>query len=202
MQASGGPRNSAPGTLTKLFFDAVEKLNRPDALQAKVGGTYQPISHRELNAAISLTFDQVLDLLLSKNPQMDKLFDQQSMEQDQEKRRDLVFEIDKKLQEDGARPILFHNRFATCWQPQLKGLTIMVNSLFNGWRMEDVWLEKKPTSPSAAEEPSHPAAVEKPALVPRSIPPGDTRAGAPPPESPAVSPAAPASRAYGPRATR
>ena len=57
------------------------------------------------------------------NPQMDKLFDQQSTEQDQEKRRDLVFEIDKKLQEDGARPILFHNRFATCRQPQLKGLT-------------------------------------------------------------------------------
>ena len=76
------------------------------------------------------------------NPQLDKLFDQQSMEQDQEKRRGLVYEIDIKLQEDGARPILFHNRFATCWQPQLRGLTIMVNSLFNGWRMEDVWLEK------------------------------------------------------------
>jgi len=26
-------------------------------------------------------------------------------------------------------------------QPQLKGLTIMVNSSFNGWRMEDVWLD-------------------------------------------------------------
>ena len=76
------------------------------------------------------------------NPEIDKLFDQQSMERDQEKRRHLVWEIDKKLQEDGARPILFHNRFATCWQPHLKGLTIMVNSLFNGWRMEDVWLEK------------------------------------------------------------
>jgi peptide/nickel transport system substrate-binding protein len=76
------------------------------------------------------------------NPQIDKLFDQQSMERDQEKRRGIVYEIDKKLQEDGARPILFHNRFATCWQPQLKGLTIMVNSLFNGWRMEDVWLDR------------------------------------------------------------
>jgi peptide/nickel transport system substrate-binding protein len=64
------------------------------------------------------------------------------MERDQEKRRHLVWEIDQKLQEDGARPILYHNRFATCWQPQLKGLTIMVNSLFNGWRMEDVWLDK------------------------------------------------------------
>ena len=76
------------------------------------------------------------------NPELDKLFDQQSMQADQEKRRHLVWEIDKRLQEDGARPILFHNRFATCWRPELKGLTIMVNSLFNGWRMEDVWLEK------------------------------------------------------------
>jgi long-chain acyl-CoA synthetase len=47
-QVSGGPRNSAPGTLTRLFFDAVEKYNRPDALQYKEGGSYKPISHREL----------------------------------------------------------------------------------------------------------------------------------------------------------
>jgi peptide/nickel transport system substrate-binding protein len=129
------------------------------------------------------------------NPQLDKLFDQQSMERDQEKRRGLVFEIDQKLQEDGARPILFHNRFATCWQPQLKGLTIMVNSLFNGWRMEDVWLEKKPALSPVREEPSPPAAPEKPALAPPSMPPGDTRTGAAPPEPPAFSAAAPASRA-------
>jgi peptide/nickel transport system substrate-binding protein len=76
------------------------------------------------------------------NRELDQLFDRQSMERDQDKRRRLVWEIDKKLQEDGARPILYHNRFATCWQPQLKGLTIMANSLFNGWRMEDVWLDK------------------------------------------------------------
>jgi len=28
----------------------------------------------------------------------------------------------------------------------LHGLTIMANSLFNGWRMEDVWLERKPNT--------------------------------------------------------
>jgi hypothetical protein len=44
----------------------------------------------------------------------------------------------------------------------------MVNSLFNGWRMEDVWLEKKPTAPPAAEEPSRRGAAEEPALVPAS----------------------------------
>jgi long-chain acyl-CoA synthetase len=47
MQARGGPR-PAPGTLTKLFFDAVSKFNRPDALQVKVGGAYKPISHTEV----------------------------------------------------------------------------------------------------------------------------------------------------------
>jgi peptide/nickel transport system substrate-binding protein len=76
------------------------------------------------------------------NSELDKLFDQQSAEPDQDKRRRLVWDIDRKLQEDGARPILYHNRFATCRQPQVKGLTIMVNSLFNGWRMEDVWLDR------------------------------------------------------------
>jgi hypothetical protein len=27
-------------------------------------------------------------------------------------------------------------------QPQVKGLSIMVNSQYNGWRMEDVWLDR------------------------------------------------------------
>src|SRR5438132_715070 len=70
-----------------------------------------------------------------------------------------------------------------------------VESLFNGWRMEDVWLEKKPTSASAAAEPSRPAAAEKPALVPPSMPSGDSRTGAASPEPPAVSTPAPASHA-------
>jgi tetratricopeptide (TPR) repeat protein len=69
----------------------------------------------------------------------------------------------------------------------------MVNSLFNGWRMEDVWLEKKPTP--SAEEPSRPAAAENPSLVPPSMPPADTRAGAASPEPSVVSTVAPASPA-------
>jgi peptide/nickel transport system substrate-binding protein len=76
------------------------------------------------------------------NPELDKLFDQQSIESDQEKRKKLVWEIERRLAEDGARPIIFYDRNATCWQPYVKGQTIMVNSIFNGWRMEDVWLDK------------------------------------------------------------
>jgi peptide/nickel transport system substrate-binding protein len=76
------------------------------------------------------------------NPGVDKLIDQQSAEPDQEKRKQLVWEIERKLAEDGARPIIFYDRRATCWQPYVKGLTIMVNSVFSGARMEDVWLDK------------------------------------------------------------
>ncbi len=76
------------------------------------------------------------------NRELEKRFDRQSMEPDQEKRKQLVWEIERRLAEDGARPIIFYDRRATCWQPRVKGLTLMVNSLFNGWRMEDVWLDK------------------------------------------------------------
>ena len=76
------------------------------------------------------------------NSELEKRFEQQSMEADQEKRKQLAWEIDKKLQEDVARPIIAHYRAATCWQPRVKGLKTMVSSIFNGWRMEDVWLDK------------------------------------------------------------
>jgi len=76
------------------------------------------------------------------SPKVDELIDRQSIEADTEKRRQLVWEIERKLAEDGARPIIFYDRRATCWQPYVNGYTVMVNSIFNGWRMEDVWLDK------------------------------------------------------------
>jgi peptide/nickel transport system substrate-binding protein len=72
----------------------------------------------------------------------DKMVDQQSMEADPAKRKKLVWDIDHKLQEDMARPIIYHLRAATCWQPEVKGLTMMTNSQYNGWRFEDVWLDR------------------------------------------------------------
>jgi peptide/nickel transport system substrate-binding protein len=53
----------------------------------------------------------------------------------------LVWEIDRKLREDGARPIITQNLAATFWQPQGKDLTMMVNSIYNGFRHEDLWLD-------------------------------------------------------------
>jgi peptide/nickel transport system substrate-binding protein len=76
------------------------------------------------------------------DPRLDKLIDEQSMEAGVEKRKRLVWNIERKLIEDDVQPIIFYGRFAMCWQPRVKGLTVMVNSLFNGWRFEDVWLDK------------------------------------------------------------
>src|SRR6516225_8523216 len=76
------------------------------------------------------------------NKDIEKLFDEQSVETDFGKRKKLVWEIDKKLQEDVARPIILYARTGTCWQPYVNGITIMVNSSYNGYRYEDVWLDK------------------------------------------------------------
>ncbi len=76
------------------------------------------------------------------NKDLQALFDKQSQETDFDKRRKLVWEIDSRLQEDVARPIIFHTNTATCWQPYVKGYTPMVNSIYNGPRFETIWLDK------------------------------------------------------------
>jgi peptide/nickel transport system substrate-binding protein len=76
------------------------------------------------------------------SPDMEKLFDQQSAETDVEKRKKLVWEIDQKLQNDVARPIILHMRGGTCWQPEVHGFTQMVNSSYNGYRFEDLWIDR------------------------------------------------------------
>jgi len=76
------------------------------------------------------------------NPELDQLIDRQSMQFDRDKRKELVWAIERKLAQDAARPILYHIRAATCWQPYVKGFNLTVNSAYNGLRMEDVWLNK------------------------------------------------------------
>ena len=40
-----------------------------------------------------------------------------------------------------ARPIIYHDRAATCWQPHVKGFVLHDNSIYNHWRFENVWLD-------------------------------------------------------------
>ena len=76
------------------------------------------------------------------NPEIEKLMVQQSSMTDMAERKKLVWEIDKKLLEDGARPIVMWNRASICMQPYVKGYVAQVNSVYNGFRFEDVWLDK------------------------------------------------------------
>jgi peptide/nickel transport system substrate-binding protein len=76
------------------------------------------------------------------NPELDKMVDRQSAEPDQEKRKKLVWDIERKLAEDGARAIIFYAPAGFCRQPYVKDMTMMSNSIYNGARMEDVWLDK------------------------------------------------------------
>ena len=74
--------------------------------------------------------------------EMTKLFQAQSRELDPKKRQQMVWDIDHKLQAEIARPIIFYGRAAGCWQPQVKNVTLHINSIYNNWRFEDVWLER------------------------------------------------------------
>jgi peptide/nickel transport system substrate-binding protein len=76
------------------------------------------------------------------NPDVEKLIDTQSRETDREKRKKIVWEVDRKLAEDGARPVIMHNVENTCWQPHVKGIVLQHNSIYNSWRFEDIWLDK------------------------------------------------------------
>jgi peptide/nickel transport system substrate-binding protein len=54
------------------------------------------------------------------SPEVDKLIEQQSIEADTDRRKQLVWTIERKLAEDVARPIIFYDRAGTCWQPTSK----------------------------------------------------------------------------------
>ena len=73
---------------------------------------------------------------------MEKLIDQQSRETDLTKRRKLVWEVERKLAEDVARPIILQYVTGLCWQPYVKNFVLHHNGIYNNWRFDDLWLDK------------------------------------------------------------
>jgi peptide/nickel transport system substrate-binding protein len=76
------------------------------------------------------------------NREVDKMVDEQSAMSDVAKRKQMVWAIEKKIADDDARPILFYTRVANCYYPKVKGLVTQVNSIYNGQRFEDLWLDQ------------------------------------------------------------
>ena len=54
------------------------------------------------------------------NREVGALIDRQSAETDREKRKHLVWQIERKLAEEQARPIIFYPRGGTCTQPYVR----------------------------------------------------------------------------------
>jgi peptide/nickel transport system substrate-binding protein len=76
------------------------------------------------------------------DPEVEKLIDAQSRETDDAKRRTIVWDVEKKLVEDVARPIITQGVTGLCWQPYVKNFTLHHNGIYNNWRFDDLWLDK------------------------------------------------------------
>ena len=137
--------------LNKIYFDA-----ELDVIESSLW--YTRLFKRDYAVALNLTGtgvddpDAVLKMFFacksdanySKycNPEVDRLLDRQSQENDFGKRRAIVWDIERKLVADVARPIIFHGRQGTCYHPHVKGVVLHENSIYNNWRFDKVWLEK------------------------------------------------------------
>ncbi len=75
------------------------------------------------------------------NPKVEQLLVDQAKEFDTGKRKQMVWEIERILAEDVARPIIYHGKGSTCWQPHFKGQVLQSNSIYNNWRFDEVWLD-------------------------------------------------------------
>src|SRR5215813_9261353 len=70
-----------------------------------------------------------------------KLIDRQSQELDQKKRLEMVLAIQKRLEQDAARPVLAQRLDYFAHWPYVKGL-VPHNNVYNFSRFQDVWLDK------------------------------------------------------------
>jgi peptide/nickel transport system substrate-binding protein len=76
------------------------------------------------------------------NAEVDRLLAAQSSEPDKEKRKKIVWAIERLLVDDAARPIILSGVAGNCWQPYVRNFTPHENSQYNNLRFEEVWLDK------------------------------------------------------------
>ena len=76
------------------------------------------------------------------NHDVDKLIEQQSTEGEPARRKQILWQIERKLAEEDVRPIIYYASLGVCMRPYVKDQIVIVNSIFNWFRREDVWLDK------------------------------------------------------------
>jgi peptide/nickel transport system substrate-binding protein len=75
------------------------------------------------------------------NAEVDRLIELQSSTTDRAKRRELVLEIQRRIEADAARPILGFAKQSVVFWPHVRGFVPHTN-IHNYHRMQDVWLDK------------------------------------------------------------
>ena len=146
-------------TLAKGFrISALKEVHIEGELEPVETGAYFPkIMRKDYTVSLNLQTsgpdaDPIFDLFYGCgsslnwdgycNPEVDKMIEQQSKEADEQQRQKQVWALERKLAEDAGRPIIFYMSAGSCWQPSVKGLTLMVNTIFSSYRYEDIWLDK------------------------------------------------------------
>ncbi len=138
--------------LKQIYIDADLQADRHGAMVSDADAQgFQDRDERHRNRGRRSGRGVLRELRLRLAAQLYRLLQSRSRQADRqaigrkpniEKRKKIVWEIEKKLIEDDARPILFYNKAANCRRPYLKGLTTLVNSIYNCWRFEDLWLDR------------------------------------------------------------
>ena len=141
-----------------VLIDQLRQIYIDGELEAIDNTRYYPkIMRQEYTVGLNLQTsgpdpDPILDLFYGCgsgfnwdgycNHDVDKLIEQQSTEGDPVRRKQILWEIERKLAEEDVRPIIFYPSFSACTRPYVKGQTVMSNSIFSWFRREDVWLDK------------------------------------------------------------
>jgi peptide/nickel transport system substrate-binding protein len=140
------------------MIDQLKQVGIEGTLQQFETGVWQPMmQRREFVIATNLTGVGVEDpdANLYENyacgstrnytdycsKEVEAMIDQESAETNHAKRLDLVRQIDRRLQNEGARPILGHILDYFMMWPYVKGLPAH-NNIYTYGRLQDVWLDK------------------------------------------------------------
>ena len=141
-----------------LLLDQLKQVNIDAELESIDSTRYYPkIMRQEYTVGLNLQTsgpdpDPILDLFYGCgsslnwdhycNKEVDALITAQSIEGDVARRKQILWQIERKLAEDDARPIIFYAGRGTCTGRNVKGSIVNTNSIFEAARREDVWLDR------------------------------------------------------------
>jgi len=141
-----------------VLIDQLKEIYIDGELEAIDSTRYYPkITRKEYTVGLNLQTsgpdpDPILDLFYGCgsslnwdgycNKEVDGLIEQQSMEGDAARRKQVLWQIERKLAEEDVRPIIFYADRGSCRRPYVKNDIVNSNSIFDGARREDVWLDR------------------------------------------------------------